>query len=249
MWQGDSPRHDFRAFDDLAFYGRDLLAHTVVQQLALFYKVMIPRPPSTPPPAKLLNVGVSSDNQDAEHAHDAEVMTPTQPTTPPPASLYKVGDSCGSKDKEPAHEAVEVLEPVADDEGVWEEWIEDQLAGEWEDWPTDKSWCWEDWSDDNKKDAVWSSWHGKKEEENQHDHGWWQHAKNEDGNDWWQQKKQDYDDAPSDGICRQPAPWAANKGHVANNDRDQRVPGEAWITADGEKVWTHAETGVTYASH
>ena len=62
-------------------------------------------------------------------------------------------------------------------------------------------------------------------------------------------KNQDYDDAPSDGICRQPAPWAANKGHVANNDRDQRVPGEAWITEDGEKVWTHAETGVTYASH
>ena len=166
-----------------------------------------------------------------------KVMVPQQPPRPPPARLYKVGGSSGSQDKEHAHDAEEVREPEA------------ELEGEWEDSPKDQSWCWEDWSEDNKKDDDWSSWDVKNEEEKEYDHGWWQQVKKEDGHDWWQQAKQEDDDEASDGICRKPAPWAANKGHVANNARAQRVPGHAWITAAGEKVWTHADTGVTYASH
>ena len=55
-------------------------------------------------------------------------------------------------------------------------------------------------------------------------------------------------------IQRSPAPWARNKrtlenvqGHLAQNDREQVRPGEAWITDDGEKVWTSRETGETFS--
>ena len=170
-------------------------------------------------------------------------MVPTTPPGPPPARLFKVGGSSGSglsrpeKEKENDHDAEGDHEPEA------------ELEGEWEDWPKDQSWCWEDWSEDDKKDDDWSGWEVKKEEEKEDDRGWWQQVKKEEGHGWWQQAKQEDDDEAPGGICRQPAPWAANKGHIANNAREQRVPGHAWITAAGEKVWTHADTGVTYASH
>ena len=92
-----------------------------------------------------------------------------------------------------------------------------------------------------------SGWEAKKEEEKEEDRGWWQQVKKEEGRGWWQQAKH-ADDEEAGGICRQPAPWAATKGHMANSDREQRVPGRAWVTSSAEKVWTHAETGVTYAS-
>ena len=170
-------------------------------------------------------------------------MVPTTPPGPPPARLFKVGGSSGSglsrpeKEKENDHDAEGDHEPEA------------ELEGEWEDWPKDQSWCWEDWSEDDKKDDDWSGWEVKKEEENEEDRGWWQQVKKDEGHGWWQQAKQEYADDAAGGICRQPAPWAANKGHIANNDREQRVPGRAWVTSSGEKVWTHADTGVTYASH
>ena len=45
-----------------------------------------------------------------------------------------------------------------------------------------------------------------------------------------------------------PAPWATTKGHLANSERPQKVPGRSWVTADGKKVWTHADSGRTFAT-
>ena len=49
-------------------------------------------------------------------------------------------------------------------------------------------------------------------------------------------------------VERGPAPWASAKGHLANSSRPQKVPGRSWITEDGEKVWTHEESGKTFAN-
>jgi hypothetical protein len=59
-----------------------------------------------------------------------------------------------------------------------------------------------------------------------------------------------------DGICRTAAPWAksnakaaADIGHLANNNREQRVPGQAWVHPEtGEHLWTSEEAGVTFVS-
>ena len=49
-----------------------------------------------------------------------------------------------------------------------------------------------------------------------------------------------------DGICRSKAPWA-HKAHLQNNNRAQKIPGEAWVTPSGERVWTNAQTGQTFS--
>ena len=48
-----------------------------------------------------------------------------------------------------------------------------------------------------------------------------------------------------DGICRSKAPWAI-KAHLQNNLREQKVPGTNWVTDQGERVWTNAQTGQTF---
>ena len=61
-------------------------------------------------------------------------------------------------------------------------------------------------------------------------------------------------------IKREPAAWAVKqrgeatdtvdnaKGHIAQNFREQVRPGYAWVTDEGEKVWTSNETGETFMS-
>ena len=62
-------------------------------------------------------------------------------------------------------------------------------------------------------------------------------------------------------ITRELAPWAVSvkpagkqtaseKAHLAQNNRQQRRPGRAWIDpTTGEKLWTDHESGETFANH
>ena len=62
-------------------------------------------------------------------------------------------------------------------------------------------------------------------------------------------------------ITRELAPWAVSvkpagkqtaseKAHLAQNSRQQRRPGRAWIDpTTGEKLWTDHESGETFANH
>lgn len=67
-------------------------------------------------------------------------------------------------------------------------------------------------------------------------------------------EEEDDDDVGEDGVCRQSAPWAAQnkfaaeKGHLCNSSRPQKIPGTSWIDPKtGEKLWTSA-SGKTYAT-
>ena len=57
-----------------------------------------------------------------------------------------------------------------------------------------------------------------------------------------------------DGICRVKGPWGVkarcndDRAHLQNNLRQQKIPGQGWITEQGEKVWTNAQTGQTFQS-
>ena len=75
-------------------------------------------------------------------------------------------------------------------------------------------------------------------------------AKDEDAADGQEQEEEGGKEEKEAGLVveRGPAPWANAKGHLANSSRPQKVPGRSWITEDGEKVWTHEESGKTFAN-
>ena len=60
-------------------------------------------------------------------------------------------------------------------------------------------------------------------------------------------------DIGDDGVCRNKAPWAQkplsaqNKAHMANSDRPQKEDGVGWVNESGERVWTHAKSGITFS--
>ena len=163
--------------------------------------------------------------------------TPTEPTGPPPAALLAkvVSRSSGSG---------------SSGSGLRKEAEADDQSEEWEDWETEAS--------STKKEEYWSGWWAKNEQDWSGD---WEAKQEQDWSGDWDAKQeeakqeQDWSEAKQEhwekgGIRRQAAPWAGNeKGHMANNARTQRVPGRGWVTDTGEKVWTHEQTGVTYASH
>jgi hypothetical protein len=80
-----------------------------------------------------------------------------------------------------------------------------------------------------------------------------QEAEGEDEEEVSIEEEED-DEVGEDGVCRKAAPWAApskfaaEKGHLCNSSRPQKIPGTSWIDPNtGEKLWTSA-SGKTYAT-